>query len=678
MGAFTLDIRGQLNSIRLAHSKVLWPLFEAIVNSIHAIEDSPQKNCGTIKITVVREENGADAIQQVLPVSRINSFIVEDNGIGFNEENFKSFNTAYSTYKIKKGCKGIGRFLWLKAFSSVKIESTFLEKGVYYRRRFTFTPDGVSPDNDCVPVTEHTTGTKVELLGLLPEFKKICQVELDVIAKKAIEHCLLFFASPHCPSIIIDDHQSGPINLNTYFEKNIKDSLHQDVFTVKDYTFTIYHLRVPEGANAHELHFCANMQEVASVELKKHIPDLNRKICPLDMPGGFYYVGYLTSKYLDSIVNTTRTSFDFDERNTSEISLWGSSKETILATALGYIRGYLSDYITEISQKKKKQIDSFVEYERPTYRYLLKKFPDVYNQIPAGLASDDLDIELHRAVQKWEATIKERKNALEEEIRKDILDQAKYDELFEKYWGDVTELSKTCLAEYVTRRKTLLGLIEDALTIQQNGKFKNEKIVHSLICPMQHTSDDLQFEEMNLWVIDERLAFHSFLASDKTLRSIPIISSESTKEPDIAVFDSAFAYAETDEPFNSVTIIEFKKPDNDKSNPLNQIGEYIDLIRGGKKTKANGQTFSVTDATIFRGFVICDLTEKMKTHCLNSGLSLMADGLGYCGYNPGRKVYYEVISYKKLLLDAKKRNNIFFDKLFSPKPSEIIHLPSRE
>lgn len=50
-----------------------------------------------------------------------------------------------------------------------------------------------------------------------------------------------------------------------------------------------------------------------------------------------------------------------------------------------------------------------------------------------------------------------------------------YKAVFETYWESVTELSKTSLAEYVTRRKTLLKLLEDALTVQQNGLFKRKK-----------------------------------------------------------------------------------------------------------------------------------------------------------------------------------------------------------
>ena len=42
------------------------------------------------------------------------------------------------------------------------------------------------------------------------------------------------------------------------------------------------------------------------------------------------------------------------------------------------------------------------------------------------------------------------------------------------------------------------------------------------------------------------------------------------------------------------------------------------------------------------------------------------DNLGYYGFNEALNAYYEVISYTKLLGDAKKRNRILFDKLNCP------------
>ena len=54
---------------------------------------------------------------------------------------------------------------------------------------------------------------------------------------------------------------------------------------------------------------------------------------------------------------------------------------------------------------------------------------------------------------------------------------------------------------------------------------------------------------------------------------------------------------------------------------------------------------------------------------VSKGLIRTPDNLGYFGYNPSLSAYVEVISYTKLLRDAKKRNKILFDKLNLPMTS---------
>lgn len=673
MSAFTLNIKGQLNSMILSESKSLWPLFEAVVNSIHAIEDSPNSEQGKISIYAQRDELIQGMLDHKNVLGRIESFQITDNGVGFNDDNYLSFNTAYSTFKIKKGCKGIGRFLWLKAFNSVEISSIYQENDNCFRREFTFSPDGVKPEKNNTKIDMQDLKTSIILKAFNLPYKNNCPVELDVLAKKIIEHCLLFFISGKCPVITIDDGYSESINLNKYFDANIKDSLHQDHFRIKDDYFVLYHLKVPEGANSHGLHLCANKQEVTTLELKNYIPDLQKKIFPDNDPIGFYYLGYVTSKYLDDIVNTTRTGFDYDEEGT-QISLTGTGKGTLVTSALEFVNLYLAEYISDIRKNKKSRIDNFVANDRPTYRYMLNKRPDVYDKIPAGLKDDSLELELHKELQLWETEVKIQAQKLDMAIKNGDCNLSEYQELFDNYWTSITEVSKTYLAEYVTRRKTLLTILENTLTIQDNGRFKKEDAIHSIICPMRHTSDDIDFEEMNLWIIDERLAYHKFLASDKTIKSLPSIDSKSTKELDIAIFDRAFAFSEDDAPLNTITIVEFKKPDNVKDNPLSQIGKYIDEIISGQKKRTNGLSFGANSKTSFRCYAICDMSQKMEAHCKDAGLRMTPDGMGYYGYQPERNAYYEVITYPKLLADAKKRNSILFEKLFNPKMSKVINL----
>lgn len=93
-----------------------------------------------------------------------------------NTANYRSFNTAYSTLKIQKGCKGIGRFLWLKAFETVEIESVFQEDGQYYRRKFSFNPDGVSPENNLVKIDEDDIKTIVRLNNFATQYRHAAPV----------------------------------------------------------------------------------------------------------------------------------------------------------------------------------------------------------------------------------------------------------------------------------------------------------------------------------------------------------------------------------------------------------------------------------------------------------------------------------------------------------------------
>jgi hypothetical protein len=61
--------------------------------------------------------------------------------------------------------------------------------------------------------------------------------------------------------------------------------------------------------------------------------------------------------------------------------------------------------------------------------------------------------------------------------------------------------------------------------------------------------------------------------------------------------------------------------------------------------------------------VICDLTAKIRGIAENYDYTQTPDGLGYFAFNKKMNAYVEVISYDKLVEDAKKRNRILFDKL---------------
>ena len=142
------------------------------------------------------------------------------------------------------------------------------------------------------------------------------------------------------------------------------------------------------------------------------------------------------------------------------------------------------------------------------------------------------------------------------------------------------------------------------------------------------------------------------------------------QRPDVIIFNSPFAFVEDTAPYSSIVIIEFKRAARtgytDEENPLGQVYEYIRKIRKGSTTDRRGRPIPISETTPFYSYIVCDLTPSLKDQAENANLLATPDGMGYFGYNRPVMSYIEIISYDKLIADAKKRNRILFDKLNLP------------
>ena len=598
-----VNVAGQVGQIKLSTTKALWPLFETVINSIQSLEDSDVEE-KKIVIDALRPEHvqlRTDGQGKTIEEpTHFEAFVVTDNGKGFNTENYTSFLEAYSQLKVRKGCKGIGRFLWLKAFDKVAIKSTYFEDGRWHLRSFDFALTGVNPEqNDSIlELDDSVHQTIVSLDGFKNPYRDSVAYSLESLAKKIIEHCLPYFITGKCPQIILKDNRGESFNLNSYYEKTYKDSLHQDPMELRGKHYTLYHMLLIEGADKHELHLCANNREVKSYALSNYIPDMKKKL--VNGEDAYYYVGYLAGDYLDEAVNTERSDFDF-----SDGPLFGDTREPeIVEAAVGYIRAYLSDELTKVADEKKTQIDMLVKTKRPQYRLLLNRHPEVYDRIPAGLPEDKLDLELYKQQQQWEFDTAKKKHDIEEKVKLDATSDPSFQKLFDEYCENITELSRASLAEYVVRRKAVIDLLEHALEADENGKYSKESRIHSIICPMQTTSDEMKLDDMNLWLIDDRLAYHHFLASDKKINTIPVLESDVDKRMDLAIFDAALSYTADPENINSITIVELKRPQRndlatEETDPITQVYDYVTDIKEGKVKKSNGRGFGNVQQVAF-------------------------------------------------------------------------------
>ena len=229
----------------------------------------------------------------------------------------------------------------------------------------------------------------------------------------------------------------------------------------------------------------------------------------------------------------------------------------------------------------------------------------------------------------------------------------------------MSETGKNDLAHYVCTRKNVLDLFDNLRKRTEAGKAHLECEVHNLIFPMVSNDRRTEYNNHNLWLLDERLVFTQYIASDK------VISKVEHEEPDLAIFfKERMFYRNGDNIITSpVTIFEFKRPKRtnypDDENPITQACRYAKKILEGKYEMPDGIEPVKVDKqhTPVYIYIVCDIVPKIEEFADNASLTISPDGEGYFGYIKAYNAYVEIMSFRKLVEDAKMRNKIFFKKL---------------
>ena len=225
--------------------------------------------------------------------------------------------------------------------------------------------------------------------------------------------------------------------------------------------------------------------------------------------------------------------------------------------------------------------------------------------------------------------------------------------------------SKNDLIHYIALRRTILDLFARSLQTDNSGKYSSEGMVHDIIFPRKGDTDKTPFKEHNLWIVDERLNFTAYVSSDLPL------DGQNGERPDLIAYDKRVLFRGDNEASNPITIFEFKKPQRDdfvnpssQEDPVQQIVRYVNSIRDGKYKTPEGRNILVSDNTPFYGYVVCDLTKKVESWLAREkDFKPMPDRQGWFHWISNINLYVEVVSWDKVLKDAKMRNQIFFQKL---------------
>lgn len=673
------DLVGRVRNTTLGARSGLMPLFEAVVNGVHAIQDRQHRE-GEIEVTIKRGPSGlfgSDATGSAL--ADIQAFTIRDDGVGFTQENFASFETMDSRAKAQRGGKGIGRLLWLVAFEHADVLSEFCEDGRWQRRTFEFyahEPGIINPRLLLLDApADHRT--EVRLLGFREKYRAATVKSAEAIGRQLVEHCLEYFLLGQMPRLFLTDPAySERLALHEMYAAEYRPTTAPRPFTVRGQPFTIQDVHTRGGGDAgHALKFCAHNRAVDATGLTSRLPYLQM---PLKNERGEVgtYQGYVTGPLLDERVDPARTGFAIDRREELPFAegtdagpnaiVW----EDIVAAATSAVDEFLKPRTEDTRREAYARVERFIETQ-PQYRVLIGHKRAALEAIPGNLSTQELDSALHRLHAELRQEVRADAGRRLEEV-KGALSLGEHRDAVVRVLGNLSEVAKSDLAQYVVDRATVLSFYQSLLGTQDDGSFAREDALHSLFFPMRCTSNEVEFREHNLWLLDERLAYHQYLASDlkfsKQNKAGAPAAVESEDRPDLLIYNRPHAYTPGDAPFGSVVIVEFKRPDRSdyqpKDSPIRQVLRYVQLVREGKAQREDGSTLEPLPNDLpFYCYIVATLTPELREEAQLAGFIEAPDRCGYFHYNPNYRAYIELNSYRKVLDDARKRNQAFFDRL---------------
>lgn len=655
-------IQGVVDDIR-SKSNIYTPILEAVVNSIQSIGDRKNTD-GKIRIVFHRE----NTLNLSNDLSEINGVSVIDNGIGFTTVNRDSFDTFRSPVKKDKGGKGFGRFMFLKFFDQVAIESFYSEDGNEFRKRkFRFGKKyDIIEDEDDIDSDNKIHQTTLSLKTINKPYR--LEKHLETIGRKLLEELLIYFVDNKfkCPEIILEEFDGSlKISLNDFLEKRNEISLlHSEEFSVaknqKEYLFQVKIFKIYYTQRNSRISLVAQNREVIETPLHNYIPEFEENFYETSNNGqnqtskNYIIKAYVIGDYLTENVLTERDGFQFDKENGNEF--YPISQKEIEVEASAIVKKILGDEFVSRANKKREQIENHINNAAPWHKPYVKDID--FNSFSYNASSEKIEQELQKY--KYEQEL-EAKREVAFILNDDTED---YHEKLEQVLSKVTQIGKSDLVHYVSNRKVILDIFQKLLKRKDDGSPEYEKEIHNIIFPMGSDSTQTLYEDHNLWLLDERLVFSDYIASDRKIGKM-----NSPTEPDLVIFDKKRSFRSGDNEFsNPLTIFEFKRPKRTNysadDDPVIQIGNYLQEIRDGKYETPDGvEKIKVNNNTPVYGYVVCDLTDKIKTFARNHSLTLSPDEEGYFGYHTGFDMYIEILSFKKLMKDASLRNKIFFKKL---------------
>lgn len=660
-----IEIWGLINR-SFKNATIYQPIEEAIVNSVHAIQEKGNIQDGKISVKFIRgpkytDESGKQTSSHVIWVE------VEDNWIGFTDENKKSFETVFSKYKNRVWGIGFWRISYLKFFNIVKIISFYEQGERSYERSWDFVP----ADNIFSSLKEEENlwskrhWTKV----IFSEIKFWgFDVEFEVIVRRLIEKLLWFFVFwEQLPEIeFIDTDWSKTISFKNFINTTQKIQILQDKSgetSIKNQNFKIKMVKIYQSTYSNSINLCAHNRSVKKISMNTLIPLFDEHFFDTNQERFIIQV-YVSSAFLDQKVNEERSDFVDIPKNWDNPSIFPENE--ISLDLLQYsLKNFIVDSLHEEYTTRKEKRDSDINKFFQDNRY----YDDLKDEIDVdkfGQSVDPVEIEksINEVIFKKKQKLQKKINSLTQSSRPKISSEE-----LAKIMQDIGVTQKADLAKYVVGRKLVLDLMEKTLEYDDQGKFAKEEALHEIIFPRYEDNTTSKYDDNALWVLDEKLNFEKYICSEKQLKSR---DKRWYDRLDIGVFWERVAFRWENTEATPITVFEFKRPGktsfinpSEPEDPIEQVTRYLNGLRDGTYSLENWMEINAEENTPAYGYVVCTLTADVKKWLTRNKLcNPLPDGEGFLHFNPQANIIIYVISWQKLIQDARKRNKIFFRKLW--------------
>jgi hypothetical protein len=654
--------------VDLLPSDALLPILECVSNSIISLSQSdlPVEE-QRIDVEIIRGERAQGGL---IPDDHkpIKNVTVTDNGVGFHEKNFVSFQTPYSDALEDYGCLGVGRFSVLAAFRHMKIRSNFRLNGKWKYREFDF--DEV---NEVIPVAyeesgENTNETVVEMRDLYNEIiVEKTAVALDEIAKAIMKHFFLYHLSNNLPQIILRESNSEPLNVNALFA-DVSQEKTRD-FNVFNEPFRLYITRNPKTTNRrnHYYQYCADSRVVGRAKYLSNLDSIFSY--PLITDHREYFLDvFVVGKYLDERKYTTRNGFRIPATQDQ-----ASYDNEITLQDIGQrVAAVLKDeYSDHVKKTQELNILEWQEYIRqnPVFHIILKH-AEILQTVPANTKDEHKEGILY-------SILSDIRRANERSLQAFIDAKSVNEEAIQKVAQEIstkTELNKDCLVDYMIRRKAVIDLFKKFLERdQQTGSYRPEADIHNLIFPKGHDSEETDYEAHNLWLLDERLVAFQFIASDKPIGSYTEIKSR--KAGDLVLINNPIGLGDkSNGELGCLVVFEFKRPGDVAGNMTGNhwdfaeaTDKYFDAFRFGGRRKKNHKGLPVVvnpNTPKFGYIILSEIPDELARYNQEmKGWKLTAFGT-YYKIVDGSHMHLEAMTFDHLIKSVDQRHSPFFDRLF--------------